>query len=54
MKTALALALTLASLTLLAGCPDNNPKPGTTPAASAGAPATSASAAEPDKAGNGW
>lgn len=53
MKTGLALAIALASLTLLAGCPDNNPKPGTTPAAGSAAPAASASA-EPDKAGNGW
>jgi hypothetical protein len=56
MKTAIALVVTVGSLALLTGCPDNNPKPGATPAATgSGAPAAnSAAPAASDKGGSGW
>jgi hypothetical protein len=56
MKTVLALTLVVLSVTVLAGCPDNNTKPGTTPAAASGAPAASGNAAPADtsKSGSGW
>jgi uncharacterized lipoprotein YbaY len=55
MKTATVLVLALASLALLAGCPDNSPKPGATPSASSATPAPSgAASAATDKGGSGW
>jgi hypothetical protein len=52
MKTVLAFALAAVSLVLLAGCPDNSPKPGTTPAASGSAATPAATGAA--SAGSGW
>jgi uncharacterized lipoprotein YbaY len=55
MKIASALVLALASLALLAGCPDNTPKPGTTPSAGSAAPeASGAASAAPKNGGSGW
>lgn len=59
MKTALSLALAVAFVALLAGCPDSGAKQGGTPAAASAAPAApaatgAASAAASAKGGSGW